>query len=143
MSCAHTECKKAEKIQLPTVVYDVAANLVTTLCDLVNAGIKTLPDTLTTSEIIAVLLSLVRRNEELTRELAEHKTPAVQLTRSGMRLTFGPNNAYVLSVPVRPADYNELADQLDEISSRLRDAAKENTPAFAQQQILFPFVECA
>jgi hypothetical protein len=144
MSCCQNKAgKKIEKLQLPPLVYDVAANLVTTLCDLVNAGIKTLPDTLTVTELMAVLQSLVQKNDELQRKVDERKSPAVTTVGAAVNVAFGPNNAYVLSMPVTPAACDELAEQFDAIAQRLRQAARSNMFDCEHHQILFPFVDCA
>ena len=144
MSCCQNKAgKKIEKLQLPPLVYDVAANLVTTLCDLVNAGIKTLPDTLTVTELMVVLQSLVQKNDELQRKVDERKSPVVFNAGASVNVAFGPNNAYVLSMPVTPDACEELAARFDAIAQQLRQAAKSNMFDCEHQQILFPFVDCA
>jgi len=62
---------------------------------------------------------------------------------AAVNVAFGPNNAYVLSMPVTPAACDELAEQFDAIAQQLRQAARSNMFDCEHQQILFPFVDCA
>lgn len=143
MACKNSCQNSVESFQLPKISVADAMALVDTLCDLINAGIKTLPDALTTTEILAILNTLIRKNIDLRTELEKRQTPRAISTADGIQFFFGPTGQYVLDVPVARCHCAAFAAQLELVVNQLKKRAAENDAENIARQTVFPFADCA
>jgi hypothetical protein len=142
MACANKCHKKAEQIQMPSAVYGLASKLIGTCYDLVAAGVSALPTNFSSADLLIVLQSLIRENQDLQEKVNKKTGPRATADGPAVQLTFGPDNAYTFNIPVPCGECDAFADQLADVAQKLRRRATAKKMVCAAQQML-PFSDCA
>jgi hypothetical protein len=110
--------------------------LATQLLELIKLGATALPQNITLASIADTLQKLTLENAALLL-LLRNRTPTVDVAEEHVKLTFGPDQAYSLAIPVTTENRAELSAMLAKAATQLKTASETSNTMPGQLSLPF------
>lgn len=124
-----------------TTAAESGAAIISKLMEIASAGggiMYLFKDNAKLTELAATINMLATENQYLKKKLGEEVSPTVASDAAELTFTFGPQNAYSLTIPAgSPESRSKLAGQLVKAAAGLIDASAQISPS----QQFFTFAE--